>query len=176
MFAQLAFAGSQAGLASFSPCGLYRWWLRRKLQPAGGVVCFVLCYPVTADAALNDATTSSCMRLARRWGAGEIVLVNLFAFRSTSPAALECVIRKDGLSKAVGDGNEAHVRTAAKGADKVVVGWGSILKPWSTEVGERVRWDLAGLQSGLWCVGKNRDGAPRHPLYVPAATELKRWP
>lgn len=173
MSEQLGIPGFSSGLASISPCGLYRWWLRRPLKRGGAQVCFILCNPSTATATQNDNTTDSCIRLGRAWGAGEIVLVNIFAYRATNPQALEWVIKHDGLVKGVGPGNGRRIVAAARKADKVVVAWGSILKPWSSERGEQVRRDLVDVE--LWCLGTNKDGAPRHPLYVSAKTKLMRW-
>lgn len=63
-----------------------------------------------------------------------------------------------------------------KQADRVVVGWGSILKPWSRERGKQVRKLVRrDLYRDLWCLGTNFDGAPRHPLYMAAGTKLERW-
>jgi hypothetical protein len=42
--------------------------------------------PSTADAISDDATIRRCVGLAKREGCGRLVMLNLFAFRATTPA------------------------------------------------------------------------------------------
>lgn len=97
---QLALPEASTGWEdSISPCGLYRWYLQSPFVPGKGIVCFVLCNPSTATKSKTDRTTESCLRLARAWGAGQIVLVNLFAYRATHPRDVQRVIEKEGIER-----------------------------------------------------------------------------
>lgn len=73
--------------AFLSPCRTYRWWLRRYWSTAP-LLAIVGLNPSTADATKDDPTIRRCVGFARSWGHGGIVMLNLFAFRSTDPIAL----------------------------------------------------------------------------------------
>ncbi|MDQ1489796.1 MAG: hypothetical protein QOJ23_2310 [Actinomycetota bacterium] len=63
----------------------------------------------------------------QRWGAGEIVIVNLFAYRTTKPKELHAAAR-DGID-VVGDGNDEAIRDATTGATRTVAAWGAHGRP-----------------------------------------------
>ena len=67
------------------------------------------------------------------------------------------------------DNVETILDTAAK-SDLVVAAYGT--RGGAEQRAERV---LAALDGNgeIYCLGTTRDGHPRHPLYVPAATKLK---
>jgi hypothetical protein len=125
--------------------------------------------PSTADAEQDDPTIRRCVGFSRSWGAGALVVVNLFALRSTDPAALLT------HPEPVGADNDEHLRDVALDAwrdgGRLVCAWGAHLAapPRALEVHERVR-DMDPL-----CLGTTKSGAPRHPLYVKATTVPTPW-
>jgi len=172
--------------AGISGCGRYRWTLVRPCGGGGPVVCWIMCNPSTADAEQDDPTIRRCIRFSRRWGFGSLIVVNLFALRATDPAVVERTIKQRGLLAAVGVHNDYHVLRAAQSAELVVAAWGALLQPWTLERGESIRQRLAAPlrrdeRRELWCLGKNSDGSPKHPLArskarVPDDVQLTRWP
>lgn len=149
-----------SGRATFSPDRRYRTSLERRWA-AGPRVCWVLLNPSMADAQRDDPTLRRCIAFARSWGAGSIEVVNLFALVSSDPKRLL------GEPEAVGAGNEAMVARASARADLVVAGWGN-LRP---ALVERAAHAIRRLPADAWCLGLTAQGQPRHPLYLPAATE-----
>lgn len=144
--------------ARFSPCGAYRYTLWRKWEPREKSLCFVMLNPSTADAEKNDPTVERCERRARQLGFGGLLVVNLFALRSTDPAALYTHVDP------VGPENDNIIRAAAQLGGQVVCGWGGHgrLRDRGTHV-------LAAIRSvGVtpYALEFNSDGTPRHPLYV----------
>jgi hypothetical protein len=107
--------------AVISPCGRYRYHLHRRIADSGRVATFVMLNPSRADAEIDDPTIHRVMGFARRWGCGELHVVNLFAFRATRPADL----RK--AADPVGPENRDRIRRAvAVAADGLVVcAWGT---------------------------------------------------
>ena len=147
--------------AEFDPSGRYRYSLTRRWAQGGGRTAFVLLNPSTADAHRDDPTIRRCISFARAWGYGELEVVNLFAFRATLPRDL-----RKGRNP-VGADNDAFLLRAAHGANLVLLAWGTH----GTLAGRDAQ--VLALMKGreLRCLGKTRDGHPRHVLYLPKHLE-----
>lgn len=149
------------GGALLDPTGTYRYHLWREWDRTVPTVTFVLLNPSTADAERDDPTLRRCLGFARRWGFGRLELVNLFALRATSPAALRA------HEDPVGPENDGILRQAA-GGGIVVIGWGN--------QGALFGRDRAvlGLLGEVWVLGLTRQGQPRHPLYARGDASLSQ--
>lgn len=148
--------------AVLSSCKSYRYVLEREWSSAPRVH-FVMLNPSTADADQDDATIWKCMRFARRWGAGGILVYNLFALRATDPKALR--VHEDP----VGPGNDAALAVLAESvrasAGRLIAGWGTM-----GAFRERDRAVMKILQGArVEALALNTDGSPKHPLYVKGA-------
>lgn len=153
---------SIAKQAAISPCETYRWALRRIWLAGAPRLVFVGLNPSTADAQENDPTLCRLIDFARRWGYGSLSVVNLFAFRSSSPLALK------KAADPIGPECDAWIRRELDHAevDAVLVGWGVGGKLFGRSV--EVRAMLARLEKArVVCLGTNGDGSPKHPLYLP---------
>lgn len=120
---------------------------------------FIGLNPSTADARDDDPTLRVCMGYARRWGYGGVLLGNLFAWRSTDPAALRAA------HDPVGPRNDKALRRLQADAALVVCAWGE-----GGAYGDRDRDVLAVLRSPH-CLVRLRSGRPGHPLYKRADLE-----
>lgn len=108
--------------AIISDCGKYRYHLHRNLGVLGSGTCtFVMLNPSTADAMLDDQTIRRCMGYARSLGCESLEVVNLFAYRSTSPDVLYAMSR----DTAVGPENDRHIVQACALAAYVICAWGN---------------------------------------------------
>lgn len=153
------------GSALLSPCGQYRYRLRRtSLLIATKRALFVMLNPSTADASVDDPTIRRCKGFAREFDCERLDVVNLFAWRATDPKELARV------HDPVGPDNDEHIRQAAGESDLVVCAWGA-----SEVAHRRMRTVLDLLPRPLYCLGVTKFGAPKHPLYVPASTPLTVW-
>ena len=72
----------------------YRYVLTRIWDETKPTVVFIGLNPSTADEEVDDKTIRKCIGYAKRWGYGKLIMVNLFAFRSTDPSML----KRDGRS------------------------------------------------------------------------------
>lgn len=149
--------------AGFSPCGGYRWWLKRGWQPQLPPLVFIGLNPSLADAERHDPTLRRIVGFARAWGYGSVTLVNLFARISPSPAALRRCLDPVGVH------NDLWLQRALDGST-VWLGWGNHGR-WQG----RAQHVLALLQAAtpvppLLALGLTAQGQPRHPLYAPAAS------
>ncbi len=148
--------------ATVSPCERYRYLLGRSWGP-GPRVLWVMLNPSTADARLDDPTIRKCLEFSRRLGFGSLEVVNLYAWRSTDPAGLKTA------PDPIGPDNARHLADAAERCDRIIVAWGANASPdpgaVSASLGDRP----------LWCLGRTKDGQPRHPLMLAYATPLEIW-
>jgi hypothetical protein len=89
-----------------------------------------------------------------------MVVVNLFAFRSTDPSDLKLA------HDPVGPENDAHIRREAMLSDAVICAWGQhgTYRGRSGEVRQMLM--SAGIK--LHCLRRSKSGQPAHPLYLPA--------
>ena len=117
--------------------------------------------PSTADATRDDPTIRRCIRFAKSWGHGSLAVVNLFAYRTSSP---KCFLQE---SDPVGPDNDVQIQAAAHQADCVVCAWGSYVGK-SEDLRARAAFVRRMLLGNLpvHCLGVTQDGHPRHPLYV----------
>ncbi len=79
--------------AVLSDCGTYRYALGRIWNPTTPPALFIGLNPSTADARQDDPTIRRCIRFARDWGYGGLLMGNLYAYRgmktTTSTAPLK---------------------------------------------------------------------------------------
>jgi hypothetical protein len=77
--------------ALISPCGTYRYALTRAGDTLFGnrkKAMFLMRNPSMAGATFDDPTIRRCCSFASSWGFSGITVANLYALRSTDPAAL----------------------------------------------------------------------------------------
>lgn len=154
--------------ALFSDDDRYRFTLTREWAP-GRLIAFIGLNPSTADAENDDPTIRRCIGFAKREGGGRLLMLNLFNWRSTDPAALL------GLSNPIGEPPEELARRW-RDADLVICAWGAVHKTLRWRV-DQAR-DLLATETldRFRCLGRTKDGQPRHPLYLPRLQPLETWP
>ncbi len=177
LFAALASAHSLLDRSGTSPDGLPernlyspdmayryafgRWWGPPDLSTSD---VWVLLNPATGDTELRRRPTlEKCLARSRADGLTGVMIVNLFAYRDTSPKALRTA------ADPVGPANDDALRVLTQAGGRTVAAWGfrGGLQNRSTEV--------AALLDHPLCLGTTRRGQPRHPLYVSGATPLIAW-
>lgn len=150
--------------ANISPCGQYRYWLSRQWELVKAKWLTVIgCNPSTADAEVDDPTIRKTMGFAKLWGYTGLMMLNVYAYRATKPADLW------KAADPVGPENDYFLGIAHSNTD-VMVAWGRIPK---REHVKDVLFRLRGLK--FYCLGVNKDGSPKHPLYVPYSAPLTRY-
>ena len=155
--------------ATFSPCRTWRYALTRRWLDNTEGVAFLMLNPSTADAFMLDPTLRRCKSFATAWGYGAMLILNCFALRSTDPRGLKT------HPDPVGPDNDAVITEwLGRLSGPVIAAWGvhATYQGRAAQVAELVH--AAGRE--LMCLGTTKDGHPRHPLYVPAATDLTVWP
>lgn len=161
--------------AVFSPDGRYRYTLYRFLSvlDMDRQCVFVMLNPSTADDEVNDPTVRRCVGFARAWGFGSLRVLNLFALRSTDPAALYTA------DDPVGPENDAYIESLCRRSDwggrelLVVCAWGNHGQLQGR--GEAVRRLLLDVGADPHILEMTSVGQPRHPLYLPKILEPRPW-
>ena len=177
------------GRAAFSRCGRYRWFLercwndpcaRQRMDGACDTLIFCGLNPSRADANTDDPTMRRLSGFAQTWGYRRLVVINLFALITPSPA----VLRRH--RRPVGDANDAVLNSWLQRWCRcpgwtLWLGWGA-----GGGLGRRDQWMLERLSelnslrqqhgaSGPLCLGTTRSGHPRHPLYLAGSASLQAW-
>ncbi len=118
--------------------------------------------PSTADAEVDDPTIRRCISFAKREGFGGITVLNLFAYRATSPDDMMAVA--DPIGPECSIYIEAVMASAAEMGLPVLAAWGAN----GDFLGraEMVCLSAKGHGARLVCLGTTKLGHPRHPLYV----------
>jgi len=152
--------------AGFSECRAYRYalWRRWDWQGYANQVMFVGLNPSTADETEDDPTIRRCIRFAKDWGCGSLLMLNAYAWRATKPRDLHAY---GGYADAIGPDNDEALAYRASQAGLIVAAWGSHC-PKTRE--ERVC-EIIGRT--IHCLGRTKVGRPRHPLYLRADTPLE---
>ncbi len=169
--------------ASFSPCGMYRWSLRRKWSKSNKrTLLFVGLNPSIATGEKDDPTLRRLLRFSRGWGYGELIVVNLFARISKTPEVLIKCAEPIGVK----NDHELFIQFCNWSQTSwrdLCFGWGErgVLFQRNLEVMEMVKffWNVRQLKffdaSGPFSMGLTRNGNPRHPLYLSKKEQMKSF-
>lgn len=126
-------------------------------------IVFIMLNPSTATAKESDPTVRRCEGYATLWGYRRLVVLNIFALRSTDP---------DQLYKEedpVGPDNNRWIQNCTKDAEMIVCGWG--LHGNHLGRGRKVIEMLQHKRPHYLRLTK--DGIPGHPLYLPGKLKPK---
>jgi hypothetical protein len=157
MQASLFDRGTESG-AVISECGIYRYKLWRFWDDRRPGCAFIMLNPSVADASIDDPTIRRVVGYARGWDYGSVTVANLFALRSTDPAALK------SAADPVGPLNDRHVAEVARSSAIVVAAWGA--HPGIEGRARDVRRMLADAGIPLHCLALTKGGQPGHPLFL----------
>ena len=153
--------------AIISPCKKYRYILSRSWNDyKPGELVFIMLNPSTADDTIDDPTIRRCMGFSKREGYSGISVINLFAYRATNPQ--ELYQAEDPIGE---DNNPTILNYMLHAQDDEISGIKKIICAWGTHGSFNNR-DKDIIQMAkefkidLYCLGKTKDGHPKHPLYI----------
>lgn len=152
--------------AVISDSGLYRYRLWRRVSDDNDSrLLFIMLNPSTADASVDDPTIRRCLGFARELGFGILEVVNLFAYRTSSPAELW-----SHAGNIVGPDNDKHIAEAAEKADMIIGGWGA-----ASNASMRALAVNKIVGRRIQALALTKSGAPRHPLYLKSGLTPVAW-
>lgn len=154
--------------------GNHRYWLTRTWNPKRPRVTFVGLNPSTADDRQDDATIRKCIGFAKLWDMGELLMLNLWTYRATNPDDL---VVADAMLMLVGDRVEEQAAfNLIHPGELVVCAWGATAK--SIRGGtqpKRMIGRLLQRKAKVRALHINKDGSPKHPLYVSYGAKLLHY-
>lgn len=117
-----------------------------------GYAMFIGLNPSTADETNDDPTIRRCRGFAKAWGFRQMWMLNLFAFRATSPKDMR------NAGDPIGPENDRYLQEYAQ-RGFVVAAWGR-----TGEFMKRDRQVMELLKGRIHQIGEAE--YPRHPLYL----------
>ena len=145
--------------AVFSDCRKYRYALWRIWDNSKPSIMFIGLNPSSASENANDPTIRRVIAFAKKWGYGGVYMMNCFPFISTDPSVLKEFY--DTPFHDVEDfENFRQLLEVSKKCKEIVFAWGNfeVVKERANSISKHFPEAKALI--------KNKDGSPRHPLYV----------
>ena len=161
------------GGATFSECGRYRQALTRDWTPEGQAaraVLFIGMNPSVAGAEVSDPTCHRELMFARDWGFTRYLKGNMLDWRATSPKDIP-----PDPDTACSPANIPALVDMATEAELVVMAYGKLHKRYQPIV-HRIIGEMQTLSKPVNCLGLNKDGSAKHPLYLRKDTKLMTFP
>lgn len=143
--------------AEFSDCGKFRFVLWRIWDESLPKVMFIGLNPSTANATNDDPTIRRVKGIAKELGFGGIYMLNLFPYITPYPS--ELVIT--GI-----EANDEYLLDHSRICGEIVFAWGAF------PAAKGRAGDVIAMFPNAKALHINKDGSPKHPLYVPKATAL----
>lgn len=140
----------------------YRYALWRTWNARKGHVMFIGLNPSTADENKDDRTIKRCIKFAESWGYGGIYMLNLFAYRNKKPEEMKNAIDPFGV------GNWRYLLNYARKSKLIIAAWTNDGNYKNQD--ELAKFMFTQNKIQLHCLVINKNGSPRHPLYVKAST------
>ena len=127
-------------------------------------VLWVMLNPGTGETEGRRRNTfERCKKWSIEQGYGGLIFGNVFSLRSKSAKdLLRLQISEDAL-------NSAALSFLSRLSSDTIVAWGN------HGAKSNLPESLRGILSNAQCFGFTQTGQPRHPLYVPATTQLVVW-
>jgi hypothetical protein len=162
--------GTDPNGAILSLDGKYRYILWRGVNWSENktIALFIMLNPSTADASQDDATIRRCRGFAQDLGFNGFLVVNLFAYRTPSPAE----VFNAHLPDPIGPECDAWIDYVRHLNVWPIFAWGA--HPKAAQRAKEI--SQLFLHTTRECLGVTKDGHPRHPLYVRRGTPLQWYP
>jgi hypothetical protein len=132
---------------------LWRIWNQEK-----PLILFILLNPSNADHKNDDKTVKKLIGFTKKFEFGGFYLGNLYSTVSTTPSPDKFI--EDETR------NIKHIQIMKKKCKKIIIGWGNH--------GTYPNWLLDNISETM-CLGINKNGTPKHPLYLSYKSQMKNY-
>ena len=142
--------------AEFSIDKKERYSLKREWDKSKNKILYIMLNPSLADDKNDDPTIRRLINFTKKFNSGGFLVGNIFTTITPNPKELD-------KSKGMSDKNFEELIKLINKVDQIVYAWGSSIEEPQL---------LKKLVLNPKCFGKNLNGTPKHPLYVPSQTKL----
>ena len=142
--------------AEFSIDKKERYSLKREWDKSKNKILYIMLNPSLADDKNDDPTIRRLVSFTKKYNYGGFLVGNIFTTITPNPKELD-------KSKGMSDKNFEELIKLINKVDQIVYAWGSSIEEPQL---------LKKLVLSPKCFGKNVNGTPKHPLYVPSQTKL----
>ena len=142
--------------ARFSIDKKHRYRLSRHWDLNKPQLLYIMLNPSIGNETIDDPTIRRLLSFTRKFDYGGFFVGNLFTYITPNPKTLDTSI---GLTNK----NLNILTNLVSKVDKVVYAWGNYIEEPN---------ELKTFISNPMCFGKNINGTPKHPLYLPSDSKL----
>ena len=143
------------------PDNRYRNELRRVWDAGKPLLVVCMLNPSTADHLVDDPTILTLIHFGKLWGYGGLLIVNLFAFRSSSPAEMRKAADPSGPENP--HFINAAIEYTAEASLPMLAAWGNV-GAFEAAAVEWVHRRAETHSVSLACLGTTMHGHPKHPM------------
>ena len=133
-----------------------RYSLNREWDESKNKILYIMLNPSFADDKDDDPTIRRLINFTKKFNSGGFLVGNIFTTITPNPKELD-------KSKGMSDKNFEELIKLINKVDQIVYAWGSSIEEPQL---------LKKLVLNPKCFGKNLNGTPKHPLYLPSQTNL----
>ena len=145
--------------ARFSNDKKHRYKLSRHWDLNKSQILYIMLNPSIGNESIDDPTIRRLISFTRKFDYGGFFVGNLFTYITPNPKTLDTSI---GLTNK----NLNVLENLVSKVDNVVYAWGS-----SIEEPKEFRKFIFNPM----CFGKNLNGTPKHPLYLPSSSKIIKF-
>ena len=133
-----------------------RYSLKREWDKSKNKILYIMLNPSLADDNNDDPTIRRLINYSKKFNYGGFLVGNIYSTISPNPKGVD---KSDGIS----DKNLVELLKLINQVEEIVYAWGN--NAYEPEF-------LKDLVSNPKCFGKNLNGSPKHPLYLPKNIQL----
>tara|TARA_Y100000385_G_C13076672_1_gene631767 strand:+ start:1586 stop:2062 length:477 start_codon:yes stop_codon:yes gene_type:complete len=145
--------------AKFSIDNKHRYELSRHWDLSKSDILFIMLNPSIASENIDDPTIKRLINFTKKFNYGGFFVANLFTYITPYSKTLDT---SSGLTKL----NLKTIKNFVNKAEEVVYAWGNSIKEPE---------ELKNLVENPKCFGRNLNGTPKHPLYLPSNSKLIKF-
>ena len=145
--------------AKFCETKKNRYSLKREWDSSKGLLLYIMLNPSMADDKNDDPTIRRLINFTKKFNYGGFLVGNIFTKITPNPKEVD-------KSRGMTNKNFNELLKLINKVDEVVYAWGNL-----TDEPKELKY----LVKSPKCFGKNFNGTPKHPLYLPSNSKFIKF-